>query len=259
MTFDALAPGYDADFTHRPVARWLRARVHSRLDVRFRGGQHLLELGCGTGEDAAYLAARGLHITATDASPAMLEAAQAKLAQHHRERGARVRFYALDLNALPADGFDGPYDGVYANFGVLNCVQDLPALAAWLLPRVAVGGVLGFAVMSPSCLWEIGWHAAHLDFRQAARRRRPAHFQTPTGTLTVWYPAPAALAQAFAPGFRAIHQQPLGLFLPPSALFDVVERRPRLLRRLNAWETRWSSVPRLARLADHYWIEFTRI
>src|SRR5262245_47655900 len=111
MTFDSLASRYDGDFAQRPIARWLRSRVQARLDAHFDAEHHTLELGCGTGEDALYLAARGVRVTATDASPAMLEAARAKLAHHNRERMSLVKFRSLDLNALPEDGFEGLFDG----------------------------------------------------------------------------------------------------------------------------------------------------
>jgi ubiquinone/menaquinone biosynthesis C-methylase UbiE len=261
MVFDPLAEGYDSAFTRAPVARWLRGRVHARLDALLRPGDHVLELGCGTGEDAGYVATRGVYVTATDASPAMLRVAESKFAQHHKAVAPHISFHALDLNALPDADFDGPYDAVLANFGVLNCVADRAALAAWLEARVKPGGTLAFGVMSPTCAWEIGWNLAHLRPRAALRRARPARFATETGALTVTYPSPRALVGEFGAVWRMTRLLPLGLFLPPSELFGVVEAHPALLERLKRWEaravdSRWASS--LARLADHYWIEFVR-
>ena len=44
----------------------------------FQPGDQVLELGCGTGEDAIWLAKRGVRVLATDGSPAMLEATARK-------------------------------------------------------------------------------------------------------------------------------------------------------------------------------------
>jgi len=52
-TFDAVASGYDAAFTERTLGRMLRAAVRERLP--FAAGDRVLELGCGTGEDAIWL------------------------------------------------------------------------------------------------------------------------------------------------------------------------------------------------------------
>lgn len=257
MAFDPLAQTYDSDFTRSPVARWLRGRVHGRLDMLLRPGDHVLELGCGTGEDAAYIATRGVHVTATDASPAMLQMARMKHAQHNKEVAPFADFRLLDLNAPPADGFDEGYDAVYANFGVLNCVDDRAALAAWLAARIKPGGVAAFGVMSPQCAWEIIWNLAHLKPGRARRRSKPARFATAAGLVNVTYPLPRHLKDEVAADFGCTFLAPLGLFLPPSEMFGVVEKRPALLERLKRLETRFTS-PSLARFADHYWIEFER-
>jgi hypothetical protein len=51
----------------------------------------------------------------------------------------------------------------------------------------------------------------------------------------------------------------VGLFLPPSDAFAVIEKRPRLLRLLTALEDYCTRFAPLAYFADHYWIEFKRI
>src|SRR5574341_1364692 len=60
--FDAAALTYDEIFTQRRLGSWLREMVRERLP--FQPGDHILELGCGTGEDALWLAQRGISVTA---------------------------------------------------------------------------------------------------------------------------------------------------------------------------------------------------
>lgn len=254
--FDALAGDYDRTFSDTLIGRWLRARAQGRLAARFGAGDRVLEIGCGTGLDALFLAQRGVTVTATDISEAMLDAARARVAP-----GLPVTFARLDLNALPADGFcDQLYDGAFAGFGPVNAAENVSALAAWLAARVRAGGVVCLGVMGPLCLWEIGWHALHGDFKTAGRRLGgQAQFTPPDGSpLTVRYPSIRAVTRAFAPWFARARVESLGLFLPPSDVYGVIERRPRLLRLLTALEVWAAGVPPLARLADHYWIELTR-
>ena len=68
--FDDLAREYDAEFTTTALGSVLRAMVWKRYEHCFAGREHLLEIGCGTGEDAVHLARRGYRVLATDASPA---------------------------------------------------------------------------------------------------------------------------------------------------------------------------------------------
>jgi SAM-dependent methyltransferase len=253
--FDALASTYDAKFSASPIARELRGRAQARLAARFPAGAAALELGCGTGEDALWLARRGVRVTATDSSAAMLDAARARLAGE-----PLVRVAALDLAQLPAE-FGGPYDGVFSSFGPLNCLPEWTTLAHWLAGRVRPGGYAAFGVMSRVCLWEIGWHGLHGDWRTAGRRLRGmSGFQAEAAgpPLAISYPTIGAFTHAFAPWFRRTHLEALGLFLPPTDVYGVIERRPRLLRSLLALDRRLGRAGWLAACADHFWIEFAR-
>jgi SAM-dependent methyltransferase len=274
--FDPLAPTYDADFTQSPIARYLRGRVHRRLDALFQPGDYALELGCGTGEDALYLASRGVRVLATDASDAMLDAARAKTRHSPLVTVAKLDLTDLPPHPLPLSHASGErgdrehsevprpegegfrvragFSGVFSNFGLLNCLDSWQSLAAWLAARITSGGVAAFGVMSPLCLWEMGWHGAHGDFKTAFRRlRRDTHFNG----LPIRYPSIRRLTRDFAPYFRRVHVEALGLFLPPSDVYGVLEARPRLLRPLLALERRFGHLAPL--LADHYWIEFRRV
>ncbi len=251
--FDALAPTYDQDFTASPIAAYLRSRTQERLAQYFHAGDRALELGCGTGEDALWLARRGVRVLATDASAGMVEVAQAKTASE-----PRVTIERMDLRALPA--LDAQFDGVYANFGVLNCLDDWRPLSAWLAARVRRGGAAAFCVMSPFCLWEIAWHGLHGEWGVALRRLRgSARFEMGGESLDIHYPTIRRLTRDFAPHFRRAFVMPLGVALPPTDAYGAVERRPGWLRRLMAVERRVERARWLALLADHYWIEFERV
>ena len=77
--FNNVAPIFDARFGEWQSVAAQRRAVRSALLEAFPIGGALLELGGGTGEDAAWLAARGFNICLTDAAPAMVERARAKL------------------------------------------------------------------------------------------------------------------------------------------------------------------------------------
>ncbi|MDX2138024.1 MAG: methyltransferase domain-containing protein [Chloroflexota bacterium] len=252
--FDTLAPTYDTDFTASPIARHLRDRVHARLDALTQTGQVALELGCGTGEDALHLAQRGVHITATDASDAMLTITRQKLFGFPNASVEKI-----DLSTLSTEYKVQSAALVYANFGVLNCLSDWQPLAAWLADRVVSGGHIAFGIMSPFCVWEPLWHGMHGDWRTATRRwrREGTEFKVPNSSL-IYYPTIRRLTRDFAPWFRRTHVEPLGVFLPPSDVYGVLEKRPRLLKTLLRLDARIGRMRWLALAADHYWIEFER-
>lgn len=88
-----------------------------------------LEIGCGTGTNAIWLAARGFDVHGIDIAPLAIEKAEAK----RRAAGANLRFSVLDFmrDALPA----GPFDFVFDR-GVLH-VFDEAAERARFAQRVA--------------------------------------------------------------------------------------------------------------------------
>lgn len=247
-TFATLAPTYDSDFTHTVIGRYLREKVHRRLLAHFKAGDRVLELGCGTGEDALFLAEQGIHITATDTSEEMLTIARQKT-----QYLETVTIQRLDLRH-PVLESDDKFDGVFSNFGALNCLDSWHMLSLWLSGRVKKRGIVAFGVMSPYCLWELLWFGLHGDFETALRRLRGSRF----GDTPITYPTVKRLTHDFLPYFKQVSVKPLGLFLPPSNAFAVVEKRPKLLERLTKLEDRFGDMSVLVMLADHYWIEFQK-
>jgi SAM-dependent methyltransferase len=271
--FDAAASDYDATATNLLVSRWLRERVWARLEALFPPGSHVLELGCGTGEDALWLARRGVHVTATDFSAAMLEQAKAKVDEASRadiHLGTRVRFCQLDLARAEAWDFDSlrpesGFDGAFSNYGPLNCVAPsaLPELGRALAGLIRPGGSVGVAVMGRFCAWETLWHASHGGLRTATRRWPGQTTATINNvTFPVYYPNPAQLGRALnADTHRFIRRGLLGLgvFLPPSDVYGALGKRPRLARLLLRAEQLTANLWPFVYVADHYWLELERL
>ncbi len=261
--FDAVAARYDAEFTDRLLGSWLRRRVWGELNELVHPGETWLELGCGTGEDAVWLADQGLKVLATDASTAMVEATQRKAAARGASR--RVTAAQLDLLQLSRDGKlpstspAPPFDAALSNFGALNCLDTWRplgrALAAWIRP----GGVLALVVMGPVCPWEIFYYLARARPATALRRLRSSTLaRVGTQELRVAYPTPGRLARELGPDFAPVRAAGIGVLLPPSYLAGAVERWPAFFRRLDRLEGRILSRWWASRLCDHYLLVLKR-
>lgn len=256
--FDRVAAHYDARFTHQPIARHLRAEVmRTVLPLLPATGGRVIEVGCGTGEDASALAAKGHSVLATDAAPEML----AHAAQKAGEPGAyETALWSVGGEIPAAIHNAAPCDMVFSNFGAVNCIEDLGAFGRTCEGLIAPGGHLALVVINRWCMMEILLGALRRDRSSMTRRFRKTRMtRLEDGTmLKVQFPSVRAVAAQMGPGFALVRTRPIGVFLPPSEYYRSFQKRPVLLR-AALWLDR--SVGRLwpvSRLGDHMLILLQR-
>jgi len=252
--FDVMAQDYDRAFTHSPIGRYMRAATWRRIDAAFCPGDRVLELNCGTGEDAVHLSRRGVRVLATDASPQMVAATKAKLAT--ADMVGDVQTEVLRIEDLSSLRSTLPFDGVLSNFGGLNCVSDFAAVGRDLAMLLRSGGRALLCLMGPAVPWEWAWFLARGEPRRAARRLDPAG--AAWHGLRIRYPSIRRLRRDFEPWFRCTRVSAIGALVPPSFADEWARKHPRLLRTLDRCERRFEAVPPLPQLADHYLIELER-
>ncbi len=250
--FDAEAGDYDATFSSSLIGTAMRRAVWRRLDHCFGPGDRVLDLGCGTGEDAVHLARGGVRVLAADRSAAMVRVARRKVADAGLAAMVDVRQAAIEDLGGGGDG----YDGALSNFGALNCVADLPAAARGLANRLRPGATAVLCVMGPLCPWEWLWFLLRGRPGEAFRRLRPGGVRW--RGLEVRYPSIRSLRRVFGPAFRLRRAGAIGALLPPSYAEPWAIRYPRTVARLDRWERRLETVSPLPWLADHYLVEFER-
>ena len=247
--FDAVASDYDRRFSNRAPAAWLREQVREQLLPFLAPGMTVLELGCGTGEDALWLARQGCRVLATDQSERMLDLLRAKLDGTLPVEAARFDMAADDTSCLPPGYTAGL---VFSNFGALNCIGDPARVLRFAHGLLDEGGQVAFTVMSRFCLFETLYFAVRGRWRTAARRwRGTASFEAGGRSHPVRYYNPAELAAA-APGFEMVTVTGIGGLLPTSEAFWLWERWPRIfagIARLDRRLARYSY-----RFSDHYLI-----
>jgi len=248
--FDVLAARYDAEFSNRLPATWLRQHVYERITPLIAAGDRVIELGCGTGEDAIWFAQRGCDVWAVDLSASMLRVAESKIVGWGLQ--SRITLKQLDVAQWqPADvPNERPARLVFSNFGVLNCLHDLRPVFRTAGACLAEGGVLAICLMGRFCLSETLWFTARGQFAKAGRRwRARSQFEADGLRQAVWYHSAGELRRQ-AVGFRQRDLIGIGGLLPCSDAFGVCERWPRLFHPVAGLDRRFGRL--LAPISDHY-------
>jgi SAM-dependent methyltransferase len=253
--FDEMAPDYDASFGATALGQALRALVWQDLERPFARCRRVLEIGCGTGDDAKYLALRGVEVVATDASTAMLRMAAAKA--HAAGCAGRVTFRCIPMERLGKELAGETFDGVLSNFGAVNCARDLARVGADVASLLTPGAPLVWVAMGRHVPWEWAWYARHGECRKAFRRSR-AEGVAWRG-LQISYPTPAELERALRPHFATLSRRPLGVVLPPTYASNWLARSPRAFAALLRLERSLHGCQVLAALADHFVLEARRL
>jgi ubiquinone/menaquinone biosynthesis C-methylase UbiE len=258
LAFNAVAPVFDERFGAWASVAAQRRAVRTVLLRTLPPGGRVLELGGGTGEDAAFLASHGYDILLTDPSPAMVSLAQAKLGP----LGARAEVAAAE----EMDGFasryvstGGPlFDGVFSNFAPLNCVVNLRPVARGLARLLKPGAPALLVLFGTLCPGEIATELLCKRPGQALRRcKRGAVAARLAGhEFRIVYHRRAALRRALQPWFVLERRIGIGIAVPPSAAEPWISNHPRLLSAMESLDRLLSY--RLAGFGDHVLYQFRR-
>lgn len=240
--FDRSAGAYDELWTNARAGRLQRDAVWRNVGNCFPPDTRVLDLGCGTGEDALWLIGSGVRVTGIDASPEMVAAAS--------RRGVDALCLAIeDLDQLP-----GTFDGAISNFGPLNCVHDLENLCLMLARKIRPGGKLALCIMGRFCLWETLSYLLRGRFRKAVRRWSGSAPAQSLG-LHVTYPTMRRLRLALAPDFTLLRRAGIGITVPPSFIRHIPDA---LLSALGKVDRLIERLPIAIPLADHRLLIFVR-
>ena len=204
----------------------MHSRTHEQMTLIFQPGSSVLEINCGTGEDAAFLARHGVQVIATDESAEMIKCSQYKityLGLTDKVTLRQCRFEELDSILDPGQTFHG----IVSNFGGLNCVEDIESLSTKLAHRVKPNGHIFLCIMGRWSPWEWLYLGCKGKFTRIWERMRG---KTEWRGQTIRYFTPGQIIKSFTPYCEVSKVSGLGFLLPPTYAGPIVSRYPALFR-----------------------------
>jgi SAM-dependent methyltransferase len=255
--FDRVATSYDELFTRTAIGRAQRTQVWSRLLAAFQPGDRILELNCGTGEDARFLAQHGMSVLACDASASMIYVAGN--CPVPAEHAGSIEYRQLANEKLFRLSPKVSFDGAFSNFSGLNCVADLHPVARNLASLVRPRARVLICLWSRVCITEFVWFLLRGETKKAFRRF-PGKTTARLGdsSIPICYPTIARVRKAFTPWFRLETRRAIGLFVPPSYVESWARQNINTLARLEKLDRTLAAWPILRDAGDHVLLEFVR-
>jgi ubiquinone/menaquinone biosynthesis C-methylase UbiE len=232
---------FDQLYSPDPIIQYKRQRVRTHIEKYLQPGSRLLELNCGTGEDALYFAGKGFSIHATDISQGMLD----KLEEKKHALSQDITTQICSFNHLEQLHDKGPFDHIFSNFGGLNCTPDLDKVLASLDPLLKPGGAVTLVIISKFCLWETlllfkgKFATAFRRFFSASGRKAVIE----GSSFRCWYYSPAYVRKHISKKYIQVGLEGLCTIVPPSYMEGFAAKHPKLYSRLckleNRYKDRW--------------------
>jgi ubiquinone/menaquinone biosynthesis C-methylase UbiE len=253
--FDRVAGIFDSNLENATTAR-LRMRLYSVIESLIQPGSSVLDVSCGTGIDALYLAKQGYRLCGIDISKKMITASRLKFEHAGIEN---VKFVVASYDRLSPKTIPLA-DLVFSNFGGMNCTPDLASAAEAIAGVTKPGGYFIGVIMPTFSLWEALSYAARLQWRQMLRR---IHDHAPaTGfdgtSFPVYYYSPGTATAAFSSHFERRQLIGLSIISPSPQSTRFVQRHPMLANSLIAIDGIIETFPLLRSIGDHYLIVLQR-
>jgi ubiquinone/menaquinone biosynthesis C-methylase UbiE len=255
--FDRLAEHYDQLFTHSVIGRIQRNVVWQTLTNTFAPGSNILELNCGTGEDAVFLSQRGFSVFACDASQRMVQVARARIL---RENQQSVQVELLPIERLSLLQPQRPFDCAFSNFSGLNCVADLHETARQLSILLPPGASLIICMSTKFCVFEILWFLFRGNLKKALRRTSGRATAYVGGLpVSLRYFTITQLRELFLPWFVLRSFVGVGVAIPPTFAESWISKHPHILKLLEVIDRKIYRLPGLRVLGDHILLSFERL
>lgn len=253
-TFNKAAATYDTDFSFTPIGQIQRKQVYAHLDKLELNYKDLnvLELGAGTGIDAAFFGQKNAHVLATDASEEMVRILNSKLKKYPKVASQQLKAQEVDkFGALHA------FNMVFSNFGALNCLSptELEKVLSHLENTLPPKSKVTFVLMGRFCLWEWAYFTLKGQFKTANRRNSKEAVDANVNgeSVPTYYHSPSSVMKMVGSA-RKVRLSPIGWVIPPSYLGPLMKKHMLLFDICKVVEKIAQQIPVLAYSSDHYCI-----
>lgn len=257
--FSKQAVIFDQLYSGNEIIGYKRKRVRDHIQKFLPLHSRILELNCGTGEDAIWFAQNGYMVHATDISYGMLEQLDQKIKKNHLD--TRISFEPCSFTRLDQLAEKGPYDCIFSNFAGLNCTEELDKVLRSFSPLLKKDGIITLVLLPKFCLWEfllLFKGKFNTAFRRFfSKNGRTAHVEG--YYFKCWYYNPGYVIRNLKKQFEVLSIEGLCSLVPPSYIENFADKHPTIYRWMVKTENKWKDKWPWKFIGDYYVISFRKI
>lgn len=249
---DNIAESYDDILNKNRFSEILRSIFQNILVQNIQQGNNILDLGCGTGEDALFLANNGFNVTAVDISPNMIEIAQSKAGA--KDSNKNLQFFCSDMESFINEN-KNKFDAIISNFNAVNYVKDLNSFSLSLSASLNKNGKLIFTVLNKLSISEVFYNFLRLNLKRSWK----AMFNRKESLITdlnIYFPG--SFSKFFKDHFKVKKITGIGIFIPPHNLTGMYDKLSFALPFLLLLEKFIADIFPFYCFSDHYIIEMQK-
>lgn len=256
--FNSYAEHYDEHFTNSLIGAAQRKQVYRYLsNLNYFINKDILEINCGTGEDAKVFSDNKANVTAIDISEKMIVFAKQK------NKNSSINFIECAIQDIEKKFYSNKFDVIFSNFGGLNCLnkKELIQFSKAVSHLTHHQSELVFVIMGTNCFVEKLYFFLKFNSAIALRRKQKQGLETKINgeIFTTFYHSPKQLKSIFKSDFETVNTKPIGLFVPPSYLEPFVRKHPNFLKLFIKFDSFFTRFSFLSNISDHYLIHLKRI
>jgi ubiquinone/menaquinone biosynthesis C-methylase UbiE len=250
--YDSLSSNYDEILEKGHISSIIRKYIQNKLTMHYNRGDKVLDIGCGTGIDALFLAKNGVNITAIDPSPGMLMVAKNKAA----EEGLKAQIEFIQMRAEDLNNIAGKqHTGAYSDFDALNYVKDLGKFSSELSGILKPGSKVIFVMLNKVCFAE--WFYYLISFKPITAFRK-LFYRSGTLEQKLKLYFPPRVKKIFSDNFKCVSIKGFGILLPPDSFSGFYSRLKWFFKIAEKIERLMSPLFIFYNFSDHFIIELEK-
>ncbi len=239
------------------LINWMRNRVRNHLEKELKANSKILEINCGSGIDAVYLAKKEHQIYATDIAQGMIKYVNDKIKSNNLQNNLTCEQLSFtDLHKLKPLKFNH----IFSNFGGLNCSSEKELTEVFksfnelLLPN----GKITLVIMPKICIWEF-LKIFKLNKTAFRRLRKNGVLANIEGQkVKTFYHSAKQIKNLLLENFTDFKIENICFVAPTGNRVNFPEKHPKLFNFLSSFDTISGKIPFLRGFGDYYIITTTK-